>query len=111
MATYNEVKFYRGEDIPIRLTIDPTKDITGWNLLFQMIRTETDNVPLVEKTMDDGIVIDDGENGRALIMFESADSINLSIGEYFADVKRIDPGYHRVVSTVRITIEDPVREF
>jgi hypothetical protein len=91
MSTLKVVKdFTQGDSFTIKISHNPTKNITGGSLVFVMKKRETDTTPILKVTHTVGDnPLDDAANGVAYISVASTDTASIPVGRYFGSIKRI----------------------
>ena len=91
MSTIKLVKdFTQGDSFKIKISHNPTKDITGGSFVFTLKKRETDTTPALRVTYTAGTdVLDDLANGVAYIPVTASETATLPVGKYFGSIKRI----------------------
>ncbi len=100
-AVHANFSFYKGEDVVITDTMDPTTAISGWSLQFTLRKNYGDPSPLLTKTIGSGITVTDATNGVFTIALADADTVNLAPGAYVYDIERTNAG-NRTVLTIGV---------
>lgn len=121
MAATANIRFFRGEDIELDVTMDPNPvgGVVGWAITFTL-RKRLNQLPIiVTKTIGDGVTITNGPAGQFSVLLASSDTAELeldstdddgnTVGVYFFDIQRTDPGSRRVITFGTVTLEQAVR--
>lgn len=82
--------FATGDSFRIKVSHNPTKDITGGSFVFVMKKRESDTTDVLRVTHNVGDdALDDPANGIAYISVSGTDTADIPVGEYFGTIKRI----------------------
>lgn len=117
MAVY-DLKFHRGEDVLLTVTMVPLTDITGWTISFTMRHAYDINPVLIEKTGAPDIIILNGPLGIFTVKVRSDETANAAAnppddiedpdGIYVFDIQRVDAGARSVLDEGTITLQKMV---
>lgn len=104
MAATADISFYIGEDVMLRVTMDPVEDITGWTLAFMMRKTIGLLPIAISKEGPPDIIIVNAAGGVFTVKIDSDETADLAAGEYQFDIQRVDAGARSVLVRGTITL-------
>jgi hypothetical protein len=102
MPSSDTISLYRGEDVTLTFTMDPTANITGWTITFAVRSSEGIEIT---KTAN----VTDGPGGVFTVTLADTDTDALRTGTYHYDAWRVDAGSERVLAVGSFVILAPAR--
>ena len=82
--------FAPGDSFRIKISHNPTKDLTGGSLVFVMKKRESDTEEVLRITHSIGADTSDVPlEGTGYISVSSADTLAIPVGRYFGTIKRV----------------------
>lgn len=108
------LRLIRAQDLTLRASLSPPRDVTGWAVTFQ-VRDGLGGASVLVKTVGAGITLTDPGRGVLTIALAKADTEALTVSGalpagkgYVWDVKRTDPGHNVVLARGQLILEQEV---
>ena len=114
MPPEQTIRLIRAQDLTIKATMSPPRDITGWSIRFE-VRDALGGTSALSKTTASGITISDGGKGMLSIALAKADTSSLTVSAslaagkgYVWEVRRTDAGSTAVLARGQLILEQEV---
>ena len=114
MPPEQTIRLIRAQDLTIKASMSPPRDITGWTLKFE-VKDAIGGSSTVSKTTSSGITITDAGRGIISIALAKADtsavtvSSGLAAGKgYVWEIRRTDSGSTTVLARGQLILEQEV---
>jgi hypothetical protein len=106
MAEQEHPTIYQGQDVRLRVTLDPVEeDISGWHTRLTIKERASDSVALLAV---DG-TITDGAAGEFECPLTHAETLGLQPGIYAYDIWRTDAGFECPLTIGKLIVKRDVR--
>jgi hypothetical protein len=107
MPPEQTLRLIRAQDLTLRASLSPPREVTGWSITFQ-VRDSLGGTSRITKTVGSGITLTDAGKGIITISLAKADTATLTIQSYVWDVKRTDSGNNVVLARGQLVLEQEV---
>src|SRR5262245_16720260 len=114
MPPEQTLRFIRAQDIVLKASMSPPRDITGWSIQFEM-RDRLGGSSVLVKTVGSGITITDAGRGIISIALAKASTSGLTVsaelaaGEgYVWKIRRTDAGHTLVLARGQLILEQEI---
>ena len=99
--------FVQGDSFKIKVEHNPTKDLTGGQLVFTLKKRENSATNVLQITHTVGAdILDSRVNGLAYITIPATATANIPAGKYFGSIKRIiGTDVHTIARSDKDTID------
>src|SRR5687767_7187275 len=114
MPPEQTIRLIRAQDLTIRASMVPPRDLTGWALKFE-VKDALGGASALSKTTASGITISDAGKGIITITLAKADTSGLTVSAslaagkgYVWEIRRTDAGSTTVLARGQLILEQEV---
>jgi hypothetical protein len=114
MAPEQTIRTIRAQDLTLRCTMSPPRDMTGWTITFK-VQDALAGTDKITKTVGSGVTITDGPRGIITIALAKADTSGLTVTTslaagkgYVWEIKRTTSGSNLVLARGQLILEQEV---
>lgn len=111
MPPEQTLRLIRAQDIVLKASLSPPRDITGWSIRFEM-RDRLGGSSVLVKTVGSGITISDAGRGIVSIALAKANTSGLTVSAdlaagagYVWEIRRTDSGHTLVLARGQMILE------